>query len=275
MFQRANGFDRQAQQNVERDEARLHLPFVNQTPDDEPPPVIVAIVGPRGVGKTTLLQSLVRRYSEQTLSEAKGPITVVAGKERRLTFIECNNDFNSMIEIGKVADLVLLMIDGSYGFEMETFEFLNLPHFIGGMKFCSLIFRNSHLYLLADRMEDSTPHDDIRISKGRCDRTVTLYGYLRGTNLRESAKMRIPGVGDMYIKTVTELDIPCPLLDLGSEKRRKLSEKKKSLVHAPVSDGCSTMYDQDAAWINVPGHFTKGATDGEQNSGLLHLVDSW
>lgn len=40
------------------------------------------------------------------------------GKKRRLTFIECNNDLNSMIDIGKVADLVLLMIDACLGFEM-------------------------------------------------------------------------------------------------------------------------------------------------------------
>lgn len=45
-------------------------------------------------------------------------MTIVSGKLRRLTFIECNNDLNSMIDIGKVADLVLLMIDGSFGFEM-------------------------------------------------------------------------------------------------------------------------------------------------------------
>lgn len=31
-----------------------------------------------------------------------------------------------MIDLGKIADLVLLMIDGSFGFEMETFEFLNV-----------------------------------------------------------------------------------------------------------------------------------------------------
>lgn len=48
------------------------------------------------------------------------------GKKRRLTFIECNNDMNSMIDIAKVADLVLLLIDASFGMEMETFEFLNI-----------------------------------------------------------------------------------------------------------------------------------------------------
>ena len=31
-----------------------------------------------------------------------------------------------MIDAAKYADLVLLMIDGGFGFEMETFEFLNL-----------------------------------------------------------------------------------------------------------------------------------------------------
>lgn len=91
---------------------------MDRTPQDEPPPVIVAIVGPPGVGKTTLLKSLVRRYTKQTLTDAKGPITVVSGKKRRITFIECNNDINSMIDVGKIADLVLLMIDGSFGFEM-------------------------------------------------------------------------------------------------------------------------------------------------------------
>jgi ribosome biogenesis protein BMS1 len=110
--------DRQGRRNVERDQTRLHVPLVNRTPDDTPPPVIVAIVGPPGVGKTTLLKSLVKRHTKQTLNDVKGPVTVVSGKKRRLTFIECNNDLNSMIDIGKIADLVLLMIDGSFGFEM-------------------------------------------------------------------------------------------------------------------------------------------------------------
>jgi ribosome biogenesis protein BMS1 len=110
--------DRQARRNVERDQTRLHVPLVNRTPDENPPPVIVAVVGPPGVGKTTLIKSLVRRHTKQTLNDVKGPITMVTGKNRRLTFIECTNDLNSMIDIGKIADLVLLLIDGSFGFEM-------------------------------------------------------------------------------------------------------------------------------------------------------------
>ena len=60
------------------------------------------------------------------MTDVRGPITVVSGKNRRLTFIECPNDISGMIDLGKIADLVLLMVDGSFGFEMETFEFLNV-----------------------------------------------------------------------------------------------------------------------------------------------------
>ena len=79
------------------------------------------------MGKTTLIKSLVRRYTKQTISSPIGPLTVVASKRRRLTFIECPADsLASMIDVSKIADIVLLMIDGNYGFEMETMEFLNV-----------------------------------------------------------------------------------------------------------------------------------------------------
>ena len=41
-----------------------------------------------------------------------------AGKNRRVQFVECPNDINGMIDAAKIADLALLLIDGSYGFEM-------------------------------------------------------------------------------------------------------------------------------------------------------------
>lgn len=106
-------------------EKRLHVPQVDRIPE-EAPPIVVAVVGPPGVGKTTLIKSLIKRYSKQTLSHPTGPLTVVTSKRRRLTFIECPSDsLAAMIDVAKIADIVLLMIDGNYGFEMETMEFLN------------------------------------------------------------------------------------------------------------------------------------------------------
>lgn len=61
---------------------------MDSTPE-EPPPFVVVVHGPPGVGKTTLIKNLIKHYVNQNLSEVKGPITVVSGKTRRLTFVEC------------------------------------------------------------------------------------------------------------------------------------------------------------------------------------------
>jgi ribosome biogenesis protein BMS1 len=128
------------------------------------------------------------------------------------------------------------------------------------MKFRPLVFRNSHPYLIADRLEDLTPREMVR-TNSNCDRIVTVYGYVRGTHLRLGTKVHIPGVGDLDMKSITLLGDPCPLPDVNSEKRRRLSEKRKLLVHAPMTDLGGVVYDKDAVWVNVPGSFTRGNVD--------------
>jgi len=116
---------RQIQRNLDRAQRRDHVPIIERAAA-VPPPAIVVVMGPPRTGKTTLIKSLVKRFTRHTLSDVRGPITVVVNKTRRLTFIECPPDLNAMVDLGKVADLVLLTIDASFGFEMETFEFLNV-----------------------------------------------------------------------------------------------------------------------------------------------------
>lgn len=60
-------------------EKKIHDPVVDRTPL-EPPPIIVAIVGPPKVGKTTLMRGLLKNYAAQKLSDIKGPVTVVSGR---------------------------------------------------------------------------------------------------------------------------------------------------------------------------------------------------
>ena len=90
------------------------------------PPYVVVVQGPKNSGKTTLIKSLVKHYTRQRLTDVHGPITVRANRNIRLCFYECPNDINSMIDLGKVADLALLLIDASVGFELETFEFISI-----------------------------------------------------------------------------------------------------------------------------------------------------
>lgn len=93
---------------------------------DRTSPLIIVVHGPRGVGKSSVIRCLINHYTRQDIEKIIGPVTVIAGKERRLCFVECPKDLNSMVDCAKVADVVLCVIDGSFGFEMVTFEFLNL-----------------------------------------------------------------------------------------------------------------------------------------------------
>ena len=69
---------RAVRRNLDRDSKRQHVPTVDRTPL-EPPPTCVALVGPPKVGKTLLLQCLLKNYTRQNLSNLRGPITVVSG----------------------------------------------------------------------------------------------------------------------------------------------------------------------------------------------------
>jgi ribosome biogenesis protein BMS1 len=153
-------------------------------------------------------------------------------------------------------------------------EILNLSRFISVLKFRPLRWKMSHSYVLADRMEELTPPQDIE-NDPLCDRTITLYGYLRGTNLSANdPRVHIPGVGDFTVSQVTGLDDPCPApsavarergTEGGKIKRRSLSDKQK-LIYAPMSDVGGVMFDKDAVYITVPEKqsFTR-ADDGEED----------
>jgi Cdc6-like AAA superfamily ATPase len=65
---------------------RLHVPFVEHLPE-EVFSIIVAVVGPPGVGKTALIKDLIKRYTKRNLSSPTGPLTVVTSKKRRLTLL--------------------------------------------------------------------------------------------------------------------------------------------------------------------------------------------
>lgn len=247
-----------------------------------------------------------------------------------------------MIDVSKIADIVLLMIDGNYGFEMETMEFLNvlsasgmpgnvfgiLTHldlfrkpstlkdakkrlkdrfwgelyqgaklfYLSGVingrypdreihnlsRFLSvmknprpLVWRNSHPYCLADRVLDITPPTTLEEDQ-KCDRTVALYGYLRGTNFpAEGASVHVPGVGDLSVSMIEALPDPCPTpfmdqeIAKATEKvgRRRLGEHQK-LLFAPMSDVGGVLVDKDAVYIDIKSSTFDREADGDEERGL-------
>ncbi|XP_054432829.1 ribosome biogenesis protein BMS1 homolog [Pteronotus mesoamericanus] len=309
-----------------------HVPVVDRTPL-EPPPIVVVVMGPPKVGKSTLIRCLIRNFTRQKLTEIRGPVTIVSGKKRRLTIIECGCDINMMIDLAKVADLVLMLIDASFGFEMETFEFLNicqvhgfpkimgvlthldsfknnkqlkktkkrlkhrfwtevypgaklfylsgmvhgeyqnqeihnLGRFITVMKFRPLTWQTSHSYILVDRMEDLTKPEDIRTNI-KCDRKLSLYGYLRGAHLKNKSHIHMPGVGDFAVSDISYLPDPCALPE--QQKKRCLNEKEK-LVYAPLSGVGGVLYDKDAVYVDLGG--SHGFQESDEARPTHELVQS-
>ncbi|KAM7222676.1 ribosome biogenesis protein [Rhypophila decipiens] len=339
---------RQAARSHDIKEKRLHVPLVDRLPD-EPPPRLVTIVGPPGVGKTTLLKSLIRRYAKETISDPVGPITIVTSKKQRLTFVECPNELEAMVDIAKVADIVLLMIDGNFGFEMETMEFLNvlaatgmpgnvfgvlthldlfrkpqalkdakkrLKHrlwselyngahlfYLSGVmngrypdreihnlsRFLSvmknprpLVWRNTHPYSIIDNYRDITHPTKIEEDE-KCDRTVELSGYLRGTNFAaQGQRVHIAGLGDYTISSMELLPDPCPTPAMeqalnkatGKTGRRRLDEKDKKL-YAPMADRSGLKITGDHIVITREKGFTfdKDAQDVERGEGEQLIID--
>ncbi|XP_059614390.1 ribosome biogenesis protein BMS1 homolog [Phlebotomus argentipes] len=312
---------------------KQHIPLVDQTPD-EPPPFLIAVVGPPKVGKSTLIRNLIKSFTRTNVTEIKGPITIVTSKKRRITLIECNNDVNCMIDIAKCADLVLLMCDASFGFEMEVFEFLNicqvhgmpkimgvlthldvirnakalkrrkkelkhrfwtevyngaklfylsgllhgeylrneiknLGRFISVMKLRPLSWRGAHSYILADRMEDITGTEEIRLNP-KCDRHVVLYGYVRGVPLNKEFMVHIAGFGDVRIDELSALADPCPLPT--GEKKRSLLEKER-LLYAPMSGVGGLVYDKDAVYIDLQGSHSH--QEVEENEEQREIVNAF
>ncbi|CAA7026396.1 unnamed protein product [Microthlaspi erraticum] len=311
--------------SAEKEQKRIHLPNMDRT-YGEPPPFVVVVQGPPGVGKSLVIKSLVKHYTRQNVPEVRGPITIVHGKHKRIQFVECPNDINGMVDCAKVADLALLLIDGSYGFEMETFEFLNimqvhgfprvmgvlthldkfkdvkklrktkqrlkhrfwteiyngaklfylsglihgkyttrevhnLARFVSVIKPQPLTWRTSHPYVLADRLEDVTPPERVQLDK-KCNRNITLYGYLRGCNLKKGMKVHIAGVGDFGLAGVTALPDPCPLPS--AAKKKGLRDKEK-LFYAPMSGIGDLLYDKDAVYIDLNDHLVQYSKTDDGN----------
>lgn len=94
------------------------------------PPTTILVHGSPSSGKSTVITSLLKHYTKHKVTP-KGPITIRTSKYNRVTFVESGQDIGSQQDLFKVADLVLLVIDGSVGFEMETFEALSMMKQIG------------------------------------------------------------------------------------------------------------------------------------------------
>ena len=91
----------------------------------------------------------------------------------------------------------------------------NLARFISVLKFRPLIWRNSHPYVLADRLEDVTDPALVQADP-KVDRTVVCFGYVRGTFFKPAMRIHVPGLGDYSMDSVRAVEDPCPFPETGA-----------------------------------------------------------
>lgn len=119
--------NRKQKEEEEDDKRDYYAEYLNPDEDvDSTPPFVVVVQGSSASGKTSVIRSLIKHYTKHKVDEIAGTITLRSNKKQRITIIECPTDITAMIDLAKVADIVLLVIDASLSFEMETFEFLSL-----------------------------------------------------------------------------------------------------------------------------------------------------
>lgn len=58
--------NRNVQRKLDRLHKKEHIPVADKTPD-LPPPIIIAVQGPTGVGKSTLIRGLVKHHTRQNV----------------------------------------------------------------------------------------------------------------------------------------------------------------------------------------------------------------
>lgn len=152
-------------------------------------------------------------------------------------------------------------------------EVFNLARFISVVKMRPLTWRLAHPYVLCDRFEDITPRETVRAAP-KCDREVTMYGYLRGTNLRPGARVHVAGVGDLTLAELDALDDPCPL---PGKMKRGLNERER-MLYAPMADVGGLLYDKDAVYIDIPDwklqYTGDGGGEGTEGDAMVKRLQS-
>eukprot|EP00518_Triparma_eleuthera_P016211 CAMPEP_0197555812 /NCGR_PEP_ID=MMETSP1320-20131121/13979_1 /TAXON_ID=91990 /ORGANISM="Bolidomonas sp., Strain RCC2347" /LENGTH=313 /DNA_ID=CAMNT_0043116861 /DNA_START=32 /DNA_END=970 /DNA_ORIENTATION=- len=143
---------RNMQRNLDASHQKEYLPAtdrrVSERPSSDPtaaasevpsaPPITVVVHGPPGSGKSTLLRTLALAHTNRSVTPC-GPMTLHLSKTRRATFIECPASVSGAIDLSKVGDLNVLVVNAQRGLEMETFEYLNLLQQHGLSKCCLVL----------------------------------------------------------------------------------------------------------------------------------------
>lgn len=103
-----------------------------------------SIIGPRQSGKTTLLKSIVNHFTKVKKWICSGVISILNSNGEVLIVVENNSDILSIVNCTTFSDLIVSVIDGFLGLELEIFETILLAKKSGLKRY---VFLLTHLDL--------------------------------------------------------------------------------------------------------------------------------
>lgn len=107
------------------EENKIKMPIKNMCYKNDPP-AFITVVGSKNSGKSSIIKSLIKKFTKHSIEISKGPITLTAGRDKRITLFECNDDIHQFVDSAKVSDMVIFVIDTTVGLECTTFEYISL-----------------------------------------------------------------------------------------------------------------------------------------------------
>ena len=130
--------------------------------------------------------------SEDTSQDQEEAETEVLDRDISGTSTSCRVSSLLLPSLSLLQGAKLFYLSGLIHGHYPKVEIHNLGRFISVMKFRPLEWRSSHAHILADRVEDLTDPEAVRVNH-KCSRTVSLYGFIRGTHLKPGSAVHIPG----------------------------------------------------------------------------------
>jgi hypothetical protein len=105
---------------------------------------ITSIIGPKQSGKTTLLKSIINHFTRAKKWICSGVVSILNSNGEVIIFVENNSDILSIVNCTTFSDLIVSMIDGFLGLELEIFETIALAKKSGLKRY---VFFLTHLDL--------------------------------------------------------------------------------------------------------------------------------
>jgi ribosome biogenesis protein BMS1 len=150
-------------------------------------PKIISIIGPKKSGKSTLIKTIGYYFNKNLFKYKKGPFLIFNKNKEDFILLESPLDMLSISNLTKVSDIIILVIDGFFGLELETFETIALINSNGTPRvFC--VLTNLDLYTNWKNLKKAKKRIKNRLKKELGNQTKVFY--LSGLSFNQKYLLR-------------------------------------------------------------------------------------